>query len=158
MTANSASKTVNKEKRTGKMENENIINRTEEHARQALNAGKAEAEKIIDQKPALNALANKVEEKIKELPELDDSLTALPVMLDMLRSIASGEYTKPSTSTRLALIGALLYFVSPVDAIPDAIPRIGLEDDKGVISFSLRFLKDDMDAFTAWRDSQADRA
>lgn len=36
-------------------------------------------------------------------------------------------------SFKVAIIGALLYLVLPIDAVPDAIPALGLLDDLGVI-------------------------
>ena len=36
-------------------------------------------------------------------------------------------------SCKVAIIGALLYLVLPIDAVPDAIPGLGLLDDLGVI-------------------------
>ena len=35
---------------------------------------------------------------------------------------------------RLAIIGALGYFISPIDAVPDMIPGIGFVDDLGVLT------------------------
>ncbi|MBE7496681.1 MAG: DUF1232 domain-containing protein [Verrucomicrobiaceae bacterium] len=35
------------------------------------------------------------------------------------------------------IIGALLYFVSPLDAIPDTIPVVGFSDDAGVLIAAL---------------------
>ncbi len=37
-------------------------------------------------------------------------------------------------------IGALLYTVSPVDAIPDIIPLLGLTDDAAIITTAVTFL------------------
>jgi uncharacterized membrane protein YkvA (DUF1232 family) len=38
------------------------------------------------------------------------------------------------------VVGALIYFISPVDAIPDIAPLIGYLDDLGVITAVLKFL------------------
>ena len=38
---------------------------------------------------------------------------------------------------RSIIIGALLYLISPVDAVPDFIPVVGLTDDIGVITGAL---------------------
>ncbi len=37
-------------------------------------------------------------------------------------------------------IGALLYLISPIDAVPDIIPIVGLADDVGVISAAVSAL------------------
>jgi uncharacterized membrane protein YkvA (DUF1232 family) len=38
------------------------------------------------------------------------------------------------------VVGALIYFISPVDAIPDIAPLVGYLDDLGVITAVLKFL------------------
>ena len=41
--------------------------------------------------------------------------------------------TRYATWARGVVFGALAYFVSPIDAIPDVTPGIGLTDDLGVL-------------------------
>jgi uncharacterized membrane protein YkvA (DUF1232 family) len=36
-------------------------------------------------------------------------------------------------------IGALLYFITPVDAIPDYLPVVGFLDDAGVIALAVTY-------------------
>lgn len=38
------------------------------------------------------------------------------------------------------VIGALVYFISPIDAIPDFAPLIGYLDDLGVIMATIKFM------------------
>lgn len=38
------------------------------------------------------------------------------------------------------VVGALIYFISPIDAIPDLAPLIGYLDDLGVIAAVLKFM------------------
>jgi uncharacterized membrane protein YkvA (DUF1232 family) len=48
------------------------------------------------------------------------------------------------------LIGAIVYFVNPFDAIPDFIPVIGYLDDAAVIGWVMKTLKDEIERFRAW--------
>lgn len=41
-------------------------------------------------------------------------------------------------------IGALLYLISPIDAVPDFIPVVGLADDVGVIALAVAKLAGDL--------------
>jgi len=41
---------------------------------------------------------------------------------------------------KVTIIGALGYLVSPLDAVPDFIPIVGLADDLGVIAGTLSFV------------------
>ena len=45
---------------------------------------------------------------------------------------------KVSKADNALIIGALGYLISPLDAIPDAIPIVGLTDDVGVLIYVLR--------------------
>ena len=41
-----------------------------------------------------------------------------------------------------ALVGALAYFVLPMDAIPDVLPVIGFTDDAAVLAATLKLVSD----------------
>ena len=43
-------------------------------------------------------------------------------------------------SSKAVAIGALIYLISPIDAIPDVIPVLGLTDDVGVITAAVASL------------------
>ncbi|MCI6828937.1 MAG: YkvA family protein [Prevotella sp.] len=45
---------------------------------------------------------------------------------------------KVSTTDKALIVGALGYMISPIDAVPDAIPIIGLTDDLAVLVFVLK--------------------
>ncbi|MGM9732991.1 MAG: YkvA family protein [Prevotella sp.] len=45
---------------------------------------------------------------------------------------------KVSTADKALIVGALGYMISPIDAVPDAIPIIGLTDDLAVLVFVLK--------------------
>lgn len=46
--------------------------------------------------------------------------------------------------SRLLAIGALLYLVSPIDAIPDAIPFLGLTDDVAILTATAAKISSDL--------------
>lgn len=50
--------------------------------------------------------------------------------------------TDPSVAwyRKSIVVGALVYFITPIDAIPDIAPLIGYLDDLGVITAVLRYL------------------
>ncbi len=45
---------------------------------------------------------------------------------------------KVSVKDKAIIIGALGYLISPLDAIPDAIPIVGLGDDMAVLAYVLK--------------------
>ena len=46
------------------------------------------------------------------------------------------------THVRVALIGALLYFISPLDLIPDVLPIVGMTDDAAVVAGAIKLVWD----------------
>ncbi|PON15758.1 hypothetical protein C2W62_22125 [Candidatus Entotheonella serta] len=53
--------------------------------------------------------------------------------------------------TRVVLIIALLYIVSPIDLIPDAIPLIGLLDDILVAGFAIKQTSSELERYRAFK-------
>lgn len=56
-----------------------------------------------------------------------------------------------SWETKAAIIFALGYFISPVDAIPDAIPVVGYVDDALVVAFVVHRLSDQIREYRRFR-------
>ena len=52
---------------------------------------------------------------------------------------------KVSKKDKAIIIGALGYMISPLDAIPDAIPIAGLTDDLAVLLYVLKKVRTDID-------------
>ena len=71
-------------------------------------------------------------------------------IIDFLMKI-NNLYTKVPVGTIVAIVSALIYFVSPVDFIPDFIPGIGQVDDAAVIVACLALVTADLDEYSVWR-------
>ncbi|KPY43421.1 Uncharacterized protein ALO48_02279 [Pseudomonas syringae pv. rhaphiolepidis] len=54
----------------------------------------------------------------------------------------------------MSIVAGLMYFLSPLDAIPDWIPGLGMFDDIAVLAWLTKHLSDELDAFRAWREQQ----
>ncbi len=74
---------------------------------------------------------------------------------DLVRAWMRREYRDVPWSTLLLTAGALVYFVNPLDAIPDIVPATGLIDDAGVIGFVLASVKNDIEKFRKWQSDSA---
>jgi len=74
-------------------------------------------------------------------------------MLRLIKDYASGEYREIPWGSIAAITGAIIYFVSPVDVIPDPIPVVGYLDDAYVIKLALEFVKEDLDEYKKWKNA-----
>ncbi len=83
----------------------------------------------------------------------------LRLLLRLARAWGRREYTGIPLRSLLYIVGAILYFVNPIDLIPDALGAIGFIDDMAVIALVVNSLRDDLDAFKTWesrRESTSD--
>ena len=60
--------------------------------------------------------------------------------------------------TIAAIVGTLVYVLSPIDIIPDFIPGFGYLDDAGVVELCRRLIKSDIDKYRAWKESGNQKA
>ncbi|EWC41003.1 DUF1232 domain-containing protein [Pseudomonas stutzeri] len=65
-----------------------------------------------------------------------------------------GQYRAVSPQALVAVVAGLLYFLSPLDAIPDWLPGLGFVDDLAVLGWVMRKWSGEMDAFRTWQQAQ----
>ena len=58
------------------------------------------------------------------------------MLIEMIKAATSGEYPLPAWAIA-TIIGAIIYVVSPIDAVPDIIPVAGWLDDAGVVAAAI---------------------
>ncbi len=76
-----------------------------------------------------------------------------------MEEVVAGYYCAFDSNTpfkvRLTLIGALAYFVLPIDVIPDALLGIGFADDLALLTYVLKTVHDSITAEHRLRAKQA---
>ena len=88
---------------------------------------------------------------------VDEIWEYLQTVARLIQASVTGEYKGLSGKRLTLMIAAILYYVSPIDIIPDFFPVAGLLDDLGVLAFALRSMKDEIEAFKAWERDQGRR-
>ncbi|WP_044871830.1 YkvA family protein [Pseudomonas sp. LFM046] len=78
----------------------------------------------------------------------------LRLLLSLANAWVRGEYRQINPKAFLAVVGALLYFVTPLDALPDWLVGMGFVDDLAVLAWVLKTWSGELDAFRAWRNAQ----
>ncbi len=68
----------------------------------------------------------------------------------LLKAYASGEYRQLPWKTLIRVIAVLIYFVSPIDILPDFLPIVGLTDDIALMLWLFSGLGDDIEKFRQW--------
>jgi len=101
----------------------------------------------------LNKAIKMANEKKGSLGEVWEKLQ---LFFELVKAYSKGEYKNVSPSTILTVIGTLLYFVSPLDLVPDFIIGLGILDDAALIGFTVKKISTELDAFSKWKRAFSD--
>lgn len=94
--------------------------------------------------------AKKFEKKKGPLEEIWDSIQLL---FGLIKDWASGDYKDVPIGSIILIIIGILYFVSPIDIVPDFFPG-GIIDDAVVLGLVIKQLSSDLDKYYAWKENQ----
>lgn len=73
------------------------------------------------------------------------------ILLGLIKSLVTGEYSGVSGKTVMALIIGFVYLVSPIDFIPDFFSIFGFVDDITVIGLITYLVKEDLEKYRQWK-------
>ena len=120
--------------------------------RSILDKATAEAKDFVNNPSRMDALLIQLEEKLREVPAIGETVSGLPVMIAMVKSWIRKEY-EVSPKVLAIMAGAFLYLIKKKDLIPDSIPVIGIADDVAVLGLALKLVEKDVQAYREWRDA-----
>lgn len=113
---------------------------------------KNKAEKLLKDKNKLNDTIEKTKKKIAgmKLGPLDKFFEDILLFIRLIKAWKNGEYKEIPSGSLIAIIAGLLYFLSPIDLIPDFIPVAGYLDDAFIIGLVLKQVDSDLRMFKEW--------
>lgn len=77
-------------------------------------------------------------------------------LIRLVVAYARGIYRQIPLEKLVLVVGGLLYVVSPIDMVPDAILVAGFLDDATVIAWVIKGVRDELDAFREWEAGMKD--
>lgn len=127
------------------------------HQNKFFKNAKQRASNILKNKDKLNHLLRVSGDKLKDvnLKNIKNSslVDRLMVFSRMIRSYVTGHYRGIKVTNLLLIVAAVVYFVTPLDLVPDFIPITGLIDDFTVVLWVYNKLQEEIDAYLAWENN-----
>ena len=76
------------------------------------------------------------------------------ILGSLIKSYATGEYRQIELPNLLKIIAGFLYFILPIDIIPDFLPFIGLTDDVALFMFIISSIDGELVRFEQWNKNK----
>lgn len=112
---------------------------------------------ILNDTKKLNRLVDtatlSIDSGVSRMKSVKSDMAAL---LSLIKAWARGDYKGASKTTLLLSVGAIVYFLNPMDAIPDILPATGLLDDATVVGIVITSVKNDIEKFKRWETGASD--
>ncbi|MFA7196201.1 MAG: YkvA family protein [Anaerovoracaceae bacterium] len=109
-----------------------------------------------DTKKIADLMTEATQKAQKNSGPLDEIWNKLQLMFGLIKDWRNGSYKEVPKGSILAIIAGLLYFVSPIDLIPDVIPGLGLTDDVVILGLIIRQVSSDLDKYKAWKEGNGE--
>ncbi len=124
--------------------------------RRAFAVARDAAAKVLKRRFRLLAL---VRDAYAKLGRHEHALTRvqddLRLLLRLARAWATRQYRNVPWRSVLYAVAAIIYFVNPVDVIPDVLVGIGFVDDAAVVAAVVRAIRKDLEAFRDWESPES---
>ena len=115
------------------------------------------AGRYVSNTSRLVELVSEVAGKLKHIGfkgNLTEFQSSVQLLIRMVRAYSSGSYRKLPWKSLVSIVAVLIYFVSPIDLIPDFLPVIGITDDVALVLWLIKTLGDDISKFSEWEKNE----
>ena len=99
-------------------------------------------------------LGNVLRKAVKHQVQLKGILRDLMVLYRMLKAWTTGDYRAMPWKTIVLGLTAVIYFLNPLDLVPDFIPGIGYLDDAVVLGFVMNSIRKDVSRYQEWENKR----
>lgn len=115
---------------------------------------KKRAGKVLSNKEKLEEVLSATKNRLGEVHLENSKLSKLGqnlrLFLRMVRAYTSGTYKEVPWKSMVAIVAGIIYFLMPLDLVPDFIPFTGFLDDFTVIMLISNAFQQDIEDFEIW--------
>jgi len=113
------------------------------------------AKQIVNDENQVEDLIHQAEEKAKKHAfTISQFIETLTWFIRLLRAYLNKEYRQVPWRSLIMILAGVIYFVNPMDIVPDFIAGIGYLDDATILALVMRNVQKDVEAFRKWYQNQ----
>lgn len=109
------------------------------------------AEELASSPEKITGLLEEAQRKAeRNRDRMSEALEGLQSLFRLISAWLRGQYTVVPWRTIVLSLAGIIYFVNPLDLVPDFLPMFGFLDDAGVLAFVIQSIRKDIDRFLEW--------
>lgn len=140
----------------GNQEMQNVV--TERMVNIFFNQALKRAYRLTGKPGRLLMLAGKVARRLALMEKKHFSIkkwkSQVSILARMMKAYALGKYRSLPIKSLVVVVAAILYFMNPLDLIPDWIPGLGMADDFTILAWVYQSLASEVEKFLQWETRQ----
>lgn len=109
---------------------------------------------LKDKSKANDTIKDALGKAVTNKGDLEGVWSKMVLLFAVSKDYVNGDYTEIPKKSIIAILGGLIYFLSPIDIVPDFVPVLGFIDDIFVLNLVYRQVLKDLEKYKTWKDAQ----
>ncbi|MCZ4225564.1 YkvA family protein [Pedobacter rhodius] len=109
---------------------------------------------LNDKTKASDTIKEALGKAVTNKGQLEGVWAKMVLLFAIAKDYVNGDYTEIPKRSIIAILGGLIYFLSPIDVVPDFVPVLGFIDDVFVLNLVYKQVLKDLEKYKIWKDAQ----
>jgi len=109
---------------------------------------------LKDKSKASDTIKEALGKAVTNKGQLEGVWAKMVLLFAVAKDYVNGEYSEIPKRSIVAILGGLIYFLSPIDVVPDFVPVLGFIDDVFVLNLVYKQVLKDLEKYKIWKDAQ----
>ena len=109
---------------------------------------------LKDKSKANDTIKEALGKAVTNKGQLEGVWAKMVLLFAVAKDYVNGDYTEIPKRSIIAILGGLIYFLSPIDVVPDFVPVLGFIDDVFVLNLVYKQVLKDLEKYKIWKNAQ----